>query len=169
MKIKVGDIELAVKEFYPFRYADGKLVLRFEVKQSDMDFQELRELLQDNQDPIEFYQKESDLKPDCIYYGYSEFTVQYEQGKYCVEQVTPSTLQSAVEFLQAKIKEQDIFLSQQAEIIQNQSFVIDTLTESILEMSMEVYSGEKMETVEKEGILNEERSDCSVMGKSDTK
>lgn len=152
MKIKIGSTELVVREFYPFRYADGKLVLRFEVKQSDMDFQELRKLLQNNQNPIEFYEKENDSKPACVYYGYSEFTVQYEQGKYYVEQITPSTLQSTVESLQIKVKEQDSFLSRQEELIQNQSFIIDTLIESILEMSIEIYSDEKTEVVEKEGF-----------------
>ena len=129
------------------------MVLRFEVKQSDMDFQELRELLQGNQNPIEFYQEESN-KPACIYYGYSEFTAQYERGKYCVEQITPSTLQSAVEALQAKIKEQEAVLFQQTEVIQNQSIVIDTLTESVLGMSMEVYSDQGQE-VEKEDVSDE--------------
>lgn len=157
MKIRVGAVELLVRNFYPFRYADGKMVLRFEVKQSDMDFQELRELLHENPNPIEFYQKEEDSKPECVYYGYSEFTVQYEHGTYFVEQVTPSTLQSAVEALQAKIKEQEVVLSQQSEVVQNQSAVINTLTEGVLEMSMEVYAEkeQEVEQEQKEDISNE--------------
>ncbi len=150
MKIKVGAVELPVKNFYPFRYSDGKMVLRFDVKQSNMDFQELREVLQENPNPIEFYQEEDDTKPACTYYGYSEFTALYEHETYSVEQVTPSTLQSAVEALQAKLKEQEEVLSQQTQVIQNQFSVIGTLTEGILEMSMEVYAEQQKPEAEQE-------------------
>lgn len=156
MKIKVGATELTVKNFYPFRYPDGKLVLRFDVRQVDADFTALYSLLNGNQEPIAYYEKDEDEKPQCIYYGYSDFTANYTHGTYSVEQITPSTLGSAVEALQAKSEEQAAIISeqlltieQQTAAINNQALMIDSLTECLLEMSTEVYAN-SLETEEPE-------------------
>lgn len=148
MKIKVGTTELPVKVFYPFRYPDGKLVLRFDIQQSNIDFTNLYTLLNENKNPIEYYEEDEDQKPQCIYYGYTDFTVNYTHGIYSIEQITPSTLNSAVEALQAKSEEQVSIISQQVIIIENlkqainsQVLMIENLTECILEISEELYDG----------------------------
>ncbi|MCH5257264.1 MAG: hypothetical protein J1D87_08205 [Lachnospiraceae bacterium] len=127
MKIKIKETELNVNNFYPFRYPDGKLVLRFDVSADDADFNTLYELLSNNQSPIEYYENSSDEAPQCTYYGYSEFSANYTNGKYSVEQITPNTLKSEIQNLQAQ-------LTAQSEIINHQNQTISELTDFMREI-----------------------------------
>lgn len=154
MKIKILEQELKVKNFYPYRYPNGKMVLRFEVTDETVSFSDIYSLLNDNQFPIEFYENDEDLSPKCTYYGYSELSVNYNNGVYKVEQATPSTVQSAIDTFKAKsetqertIQEQAEKIKEQSEKIQEQAENIDMLSECILDMSTIIYADSEMEEV----------------------
>lgn len=155
MKIKILEQELKVKNFYPYRYPNGKLVLRFEVEDEEIGFNGIYNLLNNNEYPIEFYEDDYDLSPKCTYYGYSELSVNYSNGVYKVEQATPSTVQSAIDTLKAKsetqertIQEQEEKIKEQSEKIKEQTENIDMLSECILDMSTIIYADADSETEE---------------------
>lgn len=143
MRLRIGTKELNVQEFYPYRYPTGKLCLRFVIEATNVEFTELYNLLNGNQNPIEYYKNNEDEKPVCTYYDYSEFTCQYENGQFHVEQLTPSVLDSIGHDLQAKTEEMAKVINEQSQVINNQAAMIDMLTEGILDMSMELYGGKE--------------------------
>ena len=65
MQIQVGKTIVKVREFYPYRYPNGKMVLRFIVKEEEADFHTLYELLNENKEPIQYYENETDQEPKC--------------------------------------------------------------------------------------------------------
>ena len=143
MQIQVGKTIVKVSEFYPYRYPNGKMVLRFIVKEEEADFHTLYELLNENKEPIQYYENETDQQPKCVYYNYSEFTVNYIGKRYEVEQVTPSTMDAEVLALKAKVAEQEEQLEEQARDMDSQAIWIEQLEECLLEMSTEVYATER--------------------------
>lgn len=132
MKIILNKKELPVSGFYPYRYPDGKMVLRFTINQKDMSFNDIYAVLHENEYPIEYYETEHSIKPECIYYGYSEFTCNYKNGKYDIEQVSPSHINSAVELLLQEREERE-------EIIKEQQNTIALLSQCIIELTEDLY------------------------------
>lgn len=163
-KIKIKEMELHVCNFYPFRYQTGKLCLRFEISTEEINFQILYDLLHNNVDPIEYYEDEAET-PVMIYYNYSEFTCQYQNGMYSVEQVAPSVSDTALADLQAQTKQMAAVIQEQSQVINNQATMLDVLAECALDMSAEVYKDSEA-VLTKESIKEMiQESQCEMIKK----
>lgn len=164
-KIKVGQTEIKVKGFYPFRYQTGKLCIRFDVNAEEVNFQTLYALLHNNSAPIEYYENEEAENPVVIYHSYSEFTCQYQNGIYAVEQVAPSVSDSILADLQAQANQMRAVIQEQSQVINNQATMLDVLAECALDMSAEVYKDS--ETVLTKESIKEmiQESQCEMIKK----
>lgn len=164
-RVKVGQTEIKVKGFYPFRYQTGKLCLRFDVNAEEVNFQTLYALLHNNSASIEYYENEEAENPVVIYHNYSEFTCQYQNGMYSVEQVAPSVSDAALADLQAQAKQMAAVIQEQSQVINNQATMLDVLAECALDMSAEVYKDS--ETVLTRESIKEmiEESQCEMIKK----
>lgn len=162
-KIKIGETELHVCNFYPFRYQTGKLCLRFEVSKEEIDFETLYGLLHNNTEPIAFYEKEEDEKPVAIYSKYSEFTCQYNNGIYSVEQVAESVSDTILGNLQAQAEQMMAVIQEQSQVINNQAAMLDILADCTLDMSTEIYKGSK-DILTKDGVKGMiQESQCKML------
>lgn len=162
-KIKVKQKEMKVQAFYPYRYATGKLCLRFEVRAEEMDFPTLFALLHNNSEPIEYYENDEAETPVMIYHHYSEFTCQYQNGMYAVEQIAPSVAESVLEELREQAKQMAAVIQEQSQAINNQANRLEVLTECALEMSAEVYRDPEA-TLTKESVKEMiQESQCEML------
>lgn len=162
-KIKVGQVEVKVQGFYPYRYQTGKLCLRFNVSAEEMDFQTLYSLLHNNMEAIEYYEAEEEEKPVMIYYNYSEFTCQYQNGMYSVEQVAPSVSDTILADLQSRTNQMMAVIQEQSQVINNQAAMLDILADCTLDMSTEIYKGSE-DIITKNGVKGMiQESQCKML------
>lgn len=83
-KIIVGTTEIEVNSLRPYAYVNGKQdkFLKIEVSAEVADFETLREILEDTEENIQYYEDE---KLICTYVGYGKFEAKYIDGVYTVE------------------------------------------------------------------------------------
>ena len=79
---KGEEIEVISLMPYSYDYGKGEKVLRIEVSAESIGFGELRGLLENNTEPIEYFEGETLV---CEYVGYGVFEAQYKDGVYHVE------------------------------------------------------------------------------------
>ena len=108
-KIKFGNTEIKVTNVYPFRYSNGKVVLRVSASEKDTDEATLK-LLQTNTAPIEYYETVDTQDEDGnliegtefilknTYEGYEsgEYVSSYSKGVYEVEVTRMGEIEKAV-------------------------------------------------------------------------
>lgn len=108
-KIKFGNTEIMVTNVYPFKYSNGKVVLRVSASENDTDEATLK-LLQTNTAPIEYYETVDTLDKDGnpvegtefvlknTYEGYEsgEYVSSYANGVYEVEVTRMGEIEKAV-------------------------------------------------------------------------
>lgn len=85
-KIKFGNTEIKVTNVYPFKYSNGKVVLRVSAREEDTDEATLK-LLQTNTAPIEYYETEDTVDEEGNLIEGTEFVLKntyegYESGEY---------------------------------------------------------------------------------------
>lgn len=85
-KIKFGNTEIKVHDTYPFKYSNGKVVLRVSAREEDADEATLK-LLQTNTAPIEYYETEDTMDEEGNLIEGTEFVLKntyegYESGEY---------------------------------------------------------------------------------------
>lgn len=83
-KIIVGEtaIEVLSLSAYTYDYGRGEKVLRIEVDETAASFEELKAVLNGNEEPIQYFEDDA-LK--CEYVGYNAFEALYKDGVYKVE------------------------------------------------------------------------------------
>ncbi|MBO5155258.1 MAG: hypothetical protein J6C00_13040 [Eubacterium sp.] len=108
-KIKFGNTEIKVTNVYPFKYSNGKVVLRVSASEQDTDEATLK-LLQTNTAPIEYYEtvdtqdeegniiegEEFILKNTYEGYESGEYVSSYSKGVYEVEVTRMGEIEKAV-------------------------------------------------------------------------
>lgn len=108
-KIKFGNTEIKVQNVYPFKYSNGKVVLRVSASEQDTDEATLK-LLQTNTAPIEYYETvdtqdeegntiegtEFVLKNTYEGYDSGEYVSSYSKGVYEVEVTRTGEIEKAV-------------------------------------------------------------------------
>lgn len=108
-KIKFGNTEIKVQNVYPFKYSNGKVVLRVSASEQDTDEATLK-LLQTNMAPIEYYETvdtqdeegntiegtEFVLKNTYEGYDSGEYVSSYSKGAYEVEVTRIGEIEKAV-------------------------------------------------------------------------
>lgn len=85
-KIKFGATEITVTNVYPFKYSNGKVVLRVSAREEDADEATLK-LLKNNVSPIKYYETEDTTDDDGNIVEGTEFILKntydgYESGEY---------------------------------------------------------------------------------------
>lgn len=83
-KIIIGEtaIEVLSLSAYTYDYGRGEKVLRIEVDETAASFEELKAVLNGNEEPIQYFEDDA-LK--CEYVGYTEFECQYANGVFKIE------------------------------------------------------------------------------------
>ena len=172
-KIKVGTTEIQVVTLRPYAYVNGKneKFLKIEVSADVADFGYLRELLENTEETIEYYEDE-ELK--CSYVGYGKFEAQYKEGVYTVEMHKTSIVEQMSALLNANetlslanatLQETTDMLLAQNEILTEQNtmltFTLSDVLEGIIPATIEEVIGlvmmleERVAMVESV-VLNEE-------------
>lgn len=144
-KIKVGATEVVVVALRPYAYVNGKndKYLKIEVSADVADFEYLRNLLENTEEAIEYFE---DDKSVCTYVGYGTFEAQYKDGMYTVEMhkkgITDqmSALLNANETLGKAIEALESANEKANETIENLELQNAMLEQCILEMSEKVYA-----------------------------
>ena len=177
-KIKVGATEIEVVALRPYAYVNGKneKFLKIEVSADVADFGYLRELLENTEETIEYYE-EGELK--CSYVGYGKFEVQYKEDVYTIEMHKTSIVEQMSALLNANetlalanatLQETTGMLIEQNEVLTEQNTML-TLTlsdvlEGIIPATMDEILGLVMMLEERvlmvETILNETVTDETV-------
>lgn len=82
--ILVGSVEIEVTSFNAYTYSNGRgeKVLQFKVPAENATFETLREVLENNEQPIKCMEDDTLV---CEYVGYGVFEAQYANGVYDVE------------------------------------------------------------------------------------
>ena len=85
-KIKFGNTEIMATNCYPFKYSNGKVVLRVSASEADTNEATLK-LLKTNTSPIEYYETVDIVNEDGTVTEGTEFTLKntyegYESGEY---------------------------------------------------------------------------------------
>ncbi len=83
-KIVVGTTEIEVTDLSAYVYDSGRgeKVLRITVDENTASFGDLKSVLNENEEPIQYFEDDA-LK--CEYVGYNKFEAQYKDGLYKVE------------------------------------------------------------------------------------
>lgn len=104
-KIIINNKELQIEGFYPFRYdyGKGKEVLRIEVLESNHNFDEVKALMNVDNQNIEYLEDE---EKKIEYIGYcKDFSCNYVDGKYSVEITRISESDLKIAELEKKLAE----------------------------------------------------------------
>ncbi len=144
-KIKVGAMEIEVVALRPYAYVNGKSEKFLEIKVSAdaEDFETLRELLENTEETIEYYEEE---KLVCTYVGYGKFESHYKDGVHIVEMhkngivEQMSALLTANETLNEAITALKEANEQKQETIEKLEKQNALLNQCILEMSEIIYA-----------------------------
>lgn len=155
-QIIIGDTGIGIESLTPYVYDSGKgeKVLRIVVSAEHIGFGALRDVLENNAEPIQYME---DDKLVCEYVGYGTFEAQYKDGKYSVELHKASIgeqmsallvanerlveAQTALELANAQKDETITLLAMQNEMHQ-------TALSEILEVVIPNFLGEIMATVQ---------------------
>ena len=139
MKIKVGTTELNVINCYPYRFPNGKLVLKIEVSQSEIGHDDLRAFLKANKEDIILIKEDDTTETFAGFYyqvriADSELPDGTEIHDCEIECVSENEYQIGI--LQRTVAEQAKVIEAQNQVIANQNMVNNALQEEILTTQM---------------------------------
>lgn len=80
--VAANEIEVLSLNAYTYDHGRGEKVLRIEVDENTASFEDLKAVLNGNEEPIQYFEDDA-LK--CEYIGYNRFTSQYADGKHNIE------------------------------------------------------------------------------------
>lgn len=146
MTVKIGTTTLNVTECYAFRYQNGKLVLKITLPKTEIDHDDLFDLVKNNEDDIILTNDDQSTE---VFSGYSyTLTILTNDTEYQVEveciseterkvgnlQTDLNTAEETIVSLQTLIAQQTAIVEAQAELLATQSREIDDNLITLLDM-----------------------------------
>lgn len=149
MFIRISTTEINVNNAYAFRYANGKLVLKIEVPQSEIEHDDLKALLKENQGDI--VKVDGDKTETFTGFSYTVIITDrdevYECEVECVSEV------------ERKVGDLRVVIAGQNKTIADLMVENSTLTDCILDMSEIIYGGSEDDFEEIEDTEDTEESE----------
>lgn len=150
MFIRIAETELNVNNAYAFRYANGKLVLKIEVPQSEIDHDDLKALLKENQGDI--IKVDGDKTETFTGFSYTVVITDRDDVYECEVECVSET--------ERKVGDLRVVIHNQAKTIADLMVENSTLTDCILDMSEIVYGGSDEDPVEIEELEDMESEEA---------
>lgn len=130
MKLKIGNTTLNVTEAYPYRYGNGKLVLKFTTPKTEIGHDALYDLIKDNTADI-VLTKDDETTETFSGFRYT-LTILTTNDNYEVEVECTSEADRKIGDLKNEVNLQEITIAELREIVEMQIDVVDGLMSEII-------------------------------------